>query len=169
MSLFDGKDNRYMEENKPMVEKPEAPTYTSVSVEPAEVAFISSSTKIDGNITTQGHLVINGTLLGEAAARGNIVLNGEVTGDVNCDSVVCEQARVRSNINAQNNVVVKKGTVITGDINCTNVTVYGDIQGNINATGSVVLKATAVVEGNIKSARIGIESGAKLVGNIAMM
>jgi len=214
MSLFDTKDNKYVEDYN-VEPKPETPAYTypthnenvmpsevetklEPTYEPApvaptykapydpapiarptmsaakpvaeapEVAFISSSTKIDGNITTQGHLVVNGTLYGQASAQGNVVLNGEVTGDVNCDSVVCETAKVTSNIVAKNNVVVKNGTVVVGDITCNNITVYGQIKGNITATGSVVMKSSASVEGNITAARIGIESGTKLSGTVTV-
>ena len=71
-----------------------------------------------------------------------------------------------TNINATSNVIVKAGTVVTGNINCKNLTVYGTVEGDILAKGGVVLKNSAVVNGNIEAARIGIESGAKLKGKV---
>ena len=167
MGLFDNRNEDRNEEVKPVVEE-KGPEILFQEDQISEVAFISSSTKIDGNITTQGHLVLNGDIQGATTVKGNLVLNGTTRGEISCDSLLADAASSSSNVTALNNVVIKKDTAITGNINCKNITVYGTVHGDIIAKGSVVLKSTAVVNGNISAARIGIESGAKLAGAVSV-
>ncbi len=171
MSLFNEKKDGVVENGQtaapvtPAAEEKKEPV-TVVETPKNEIGFISSGTKIEGNITSTGHLVLNGEVTGSTVVDGNVVLNGVALGDIECSSLLIDKATSNSNITATNNVIVKAGTVVTGNVNCKNITVYGTVEGDIVAKGGVVLKSSAVVNGNIDAARIGIESGAKLKGAV---
>ncbi|MCQ2552100.1 MAG: polymer-forming cytoskeletal protein [Clostridia bacterium] len=134
----------------------------------SEVAVVSSSTKIEGNIRTDGHLIVNGDVQGNVSSRGNLILTGNAFGEIYCESLLVETPESNADIIAEQNVIVKEGTVLKGNVHCKNITVLGTVVGDITATGSVVLKATAVVNGNVIAKRIGMENGAKLNGAVEM-
>lgn len=133
-----------------------------------EIAVISSVTRIEGNIKTEGHLIVNGDVQGSISARGNLILSGVATGEVYCESLLFEGVESNSDIIAEQNVVIKEGTTIKGNINCKNATIMGSVFGDITATGTVILKSTAVVVGSIVAKRVGMENGAKLNGPVEM-
>jgi len=133
-----------------------------------EIAVISSSTRIEGNIRTDGHLIVNGDVQGNVSARGNLVLSGNTTGEVYCESLLVETPESNSDIIAEQNIIVKEGTVVKGNIHCKNITIFGSVVGDVTATGSIILKATAVVTGSLIAKRLGMENGAKLNGSVEM-
>ena len=160
MGLFNEK-----EEAKIVVEE----TETVVNAEPpVDIAVISASTKIEGNIKTEGHLIMNGDVQGNVSAKGNMVLSGNTSGEIYCDSVLVETPESNSDIIAEQNIIIAQGTTVNGSISCTNITVIGRVFGDIKARGSVVLKAGSVVEGNISSNSIGMETGAVVNGTLEM-
>jgi len=167
MGLFDKEDIKAEPSENAVVEKY---IETRKVDTPVEIAVISSSTKIEGNITTDGNMIINGDVQGNISAKGNLAISGEgnTNGEIYCASVVFENKESHSDIVAEENVVVSEGTTVNGNINCKNVVVKGKVLGDISATGSVVLKASAVVNGNVFAKTIGMEVGAKVNGSISM-
>jgi len=133
-----------------------------------EIAVISTGTQIEGNIKTEGHLIVNGDVQGSVSARGNLILSGVATGEVYCESLLFEAAESDSDIIAEQNVVIKEGTTVRGNIHCKNITIMGTVLGDITASGTVIFKSTAVVTGNVIAKRMGVENGAKFNGSIDM-
>ena len=134
----------------------------------SEIAVISSCTKIEGNIKTEGHLIVNGEVQGSVSARGNLILSGVTAGEIYCESILFETTESNSDIIAEQNVVIKEGTTVRGNIHCKNITIMGSVYGDITASGTIILKSTAVVTGNVIAKRIGVENGAKINGSIEM-
>ena len=134
----------------------------------SEVAVISSSTKIEGNIKTDGHLIVNGDVQGNVSTRGNLILSGNTSGEIYCESLLVETPESNSDIIAEQNIIVKEGTTVNGNIHCKNITVMGSVYGDITATGAIVLKSTAIVIGNLVAKHLGMENGAKVNGSIEM-
>lgn len=161
MGLFNEK-----EEVKLQVENDNNETVSSEA--PVEIAVISSSTKIEGNIKTDGHLIMNGDVQGNVSTKGNLVLSGTTTGEIYCDSVLVETEESNSDIIAEQNIIIAQGTTVNGNVSCKNITVLGRVYGDIKAFGSVVLKSTAVVDGNITAKSIGMETGAVVNGTLEM-
>jgi cytoskeletal protein CcmA (bactofilin family) len=58
---------------------------------------------------------------------------------------------------------------VIADIDAREIVVNGTVQGNLKASDSVRLGASGHVEGSILTARIGIEDGARLRGNVEMI
>lgn len=146
-------------ETKAAEQKPAAPNYRD------EIAVISPSTKIEGNITTEGNLVMSGKIVGNIKSKGNLVLNGCSNGDISCENIVLDACDTTSNITAVMNVIVKAGTTIKGNIECKSITIVGSVNGNIKAD-TVFLKKTAVVNGDVSSKQFMMEAGAKLKGKV---
>lgn len=134
-----------------------------------EMGVIGSSTKITGNITTKGHITINGTVKGDITAKGNVIISGSVTGKINCSNLFLETGTLTGDILSDNLVSINKGVSMTGSIVCRDITVVGTVLGNISASGKVGLASTAVVKGDIKAAEMGMEMGAKLDGRVSII
>lgn len=132
-----------------------------------ELGVISKDTKIEGDIITKGHLVIDGNVEGNVSAKGNVVIRGNVHGKIVCDNLVLEQCTLVTEINASGQVSVKEGN-ITGKITCRDLSVSGTINGDLDVRETLALSSIAVVRGDIKAARIGMELGAVVNGNISM-
>jgi len=128
------------------------------------MGVISSGTVIHGDITTQGHLAVAGSVDGSVNCAGNLMLTGEIKGKITCNNIVIESCNCSPNLTVRGNVSIKENTRITGDIHCKHISVMGTINGNIDAEGNVGLTKNAVVEGNITAAVLAIEPGAKIKG-----
>ena len=154
-----GENMQKEQEVKVVEQKPAVPNYKD------EIAVVSPSTTIEGNITTEGNLVMSGKIVGNIKSKGNLILNGSSNGDISCESVVLDACDTTSNVTASMNVIIKEGTKITGNIKCKSITIVGTVKGNINAD-TVFLKKTAVVSGDITAKQFMMEAGAKLKGKV---
>lgn len=132
-----------------------------------ELGVISADMRVEGDILTKGHLVIDGNVEGNVSAKGNIVVRGNVRGKIICDNLILEQCSLVTEIEAMGQVSVKEANV-TGKISCRDLSVNGTVNGDITARDSLALSAIAVVNGDIKAARMGMEFGAVVNGNISM-
>lgn len=68
---------------------------------------------------------------------------------------------LNTNIITPEEVIVKPGGVIFGDIKAKSVDVNGEVNGNITALKSVILRKDSQVNGLIKTESISVEEGAK--------
>lgn len=144
------------------------PVPEEVKDEVPEVAVISSTTRIEGNITTDGSIVVNGDVQGNVTTKGNLVLSGNTTGEIFCNSILIDTKESNSDIIAEENIIVAEETTINGNVNCKNITISGAICGDVTATGCVIVKSTAVVKGNISAKQIGVECGAVVNGKVTI-
>lgn len=134
-----------------------------------EMGIIGPNTKVTGNIATKGHVTVKGSVYGDIDAKGNVVVSGTVKGNVKCDNLLIQSGNMTAEIEAQNAVSIKEEVVFNGTIRCKDITITGTINGDIFAAGKVGLSSTAVVKGNIKASAMGMEIGAKVEGNIAIV
>lgn len=132
-----------------------------------ELGVISEDTRIEGDIETKGHLVIDGNVEGNVSAKGNIIVRGNVRGKIVCDNLVLEQCTLVTEIEASGQVSIKEGN-ITGRITCRDLSVNGTVNGDITARDTLALSGIAVVNGDIRAARIGMEFGAVVNGQVSM-
>lgn len=93
-------------------------------------------------------------------------IKGEITGtsDLTIDGET--QGKVRL---TNGRVTVGPSGRVIADIDARDIVVNGTVQGNLKATDSVRLGSSGHVEGSILTARIGIEDGARLRGNVEMI
>jgi len=93
-------------------------------------------------------------------------IKGEITGtsDLTVDGET--QGKIRL---TNGRVTIGASGRVTADIDAREIVVNGTVQGNLKASESVRLGPSGHVEGSILTARIGIDDGARLRGNVEMI
>ncbi len=93
-------------------------------------------------------------------------IKGEITGTSDLTIHGETQGKVRL---TNGRVTVGPAGRVIADIDAREIVVNGTVQGNLKASDSVRLGSSGYVEGSILAARIGIEDGARLRGNVEMI
>jgi cytoskeletal protein CcmA (bactofilin family) len=93
-------------------------------------------------------------------------IKGDITGT--SDLTIDGEAQGKVRLTNGRVTVGPKGRVIA-DIDAREIVVNGTVQGNLKASDSVRLGPSGHVEGSILTARIGIDDGARLRGNVEMI
>ena len=91
----------------------------------------------------------------------------QINGDLICKNSVKIDGKVQGNLEVGSTIILGKKSVITGDVRCANLTVFGQINGNIFAQ-VLHLKDSANIKGNIETHTLQIEPGAVYQGNVLM-
>ena len=99
--------------------------------------LIAEGTQIEGDITFQGNLEVQGTVVGKVSSDH-------------------ESAHTR----------ILNGGVVRGSIEVSNVLINGHVEGDLIVSKHARLAAQAVVEGNIYYNTLEIERGAHVAGNL---
>ncbi|MGA7557196.1 MAG: polymer-forming cytoskeletal protein [Candidatus Acidiferrales bacterium] len=123
-----------------------APITTSPSVAPASAAPAAptSSSTIGAGLKIRG----------DVSGNSNLVIEGEVQGKVQMTN---------------GRVTVAASGHVNADIEASEISIDGHVQGNLMATENVRLGATSHVQGSILTRRISIEDGASLRGKVEMI
>jgi cytoskeletal protein CcmA (bactofilin family) len=94
------------------------------------------------------------TLDAKVTGEGDLVIGGTVRGEIGL---------------AGHQVTIEETGEVEADIQADSVVVHGSFKGKLVARGLVRLKNTARFEGDLKAARLQMEDGAKLKGNIELL
>jgi cytoskeletal protein CcmA (bactofilin family) len=107
-----------------------------------EVTTISGGVIIEGKLTSNGNVRIDGRVNGDVNANGSIIIgeNGEITGEINAD-VINLGGKVTGTVNAREKLVLEAKSILKGDL-ITKILVieagaYFEGKSNMNASGSV--------------------------------
>ncbi len=89
------------------------------------------------------------------------VIKGEIISpsDIRIDGTF--EGRVQS----KGRVVIGESAVVTGDIICNDVDLWGKVEGNVFVKDTLALKEGCVVNGNLNVRRLSVELGATFNGN----
>ena len=93
------------------------------------------------------------SLKGDLSSRNDVRLDGCIEG------VVYSQGRV----------VVGENAVIKGSVLCSNIDLWGQVEGDLYASEVLVLKSSAKVNGGIHTNKIQVEMGARIDGTCEMI
>lgn len=93
------------------------------------------------------------SLKGDFSSKNDVRLDGCIEG------VVFSQGRV----------VVGENAVIKGSVLCSNIDLWGQVDGDLYASEVLVLKSSAKVKGGIHANRIQVEMGARIDGSCEMI
>lgn len=93
------------------------------------------------------------SLKGDLSSRNDVRLDGCIEG------VVYSQGRV----------VVGENAVIKGSVICSNIDLWGQVEGDLYASEVLVLKSSAKVNGGIHMNKIQVEMGARIDGTCEMI
>ncbi|MGA8677180.1 MAG: polymer-forming cytoskeletal protein [Candidatus Acidiferrales bacterium] len=123
-----------------------APAATAPTLAPAPVASAAptSSSTIGAGLKIRGDI----------SGNSNLVIEGDVQGKVQMTN---------------GRVTVAASGHVNADIEASEISIDGHVQGNLMATENVRLGATSHVQGSILTRRIAIEDGASLRGKVEMI
>jgi cytoskeletal protein CcmA (bactofilin family) len=139
------------------------PRTTSLESDDA-VTVITKGTTINGSISSDGSLEINGTITGDVECLGKLSITGKVVGNSSASEVYVNTERLQGSITSEGSVKVGLGTVVIGDIVATSGVIAGAVKGEIDVNGPIVIDSTAIIKGNIKAKTVQINNGAVVEG-----
>ncbi|MBR6736099.1 MAG: polymer-forming cytoskeletal protein [Oscillospiraceae bacterium] len=134
-----------------------------------DTTVLASGTTFCGDIKTDGHIEIAGTLLGSAEAQKNIIISGKIEGNASGYCISLQSCAVRGNITAKGELTVEEGSVVSGDVSAASIALGGKVCGNIKSTGALVLQTGAYVVGDIEADTITMQEGCALFGNVNVL
>lgn len=126
--------------------------------------YITKSTKLTGDIETDGSIDIIGEVVGNVTCKGKLVAGGVIRGNVFANEVYANAARIEGDVNCEGSAKIGVGSVVIGKVEATSAVVAGAVNGDIDVHGPVIVDSTAVIMGNIKSRSVQINNGAVIEG-----
>jgi len=90
----------------------------------------------------------------------------QVHGDLEAEGTIKVEGVVHGNVRSGDQVLVAAGARIEGDVATREAVVGGTVQGNIYATERAELLPSAVVNGNILAARLVVQEGGQVNGQV---
>ena len=87
-------------------------------------------------------------------------------GDISLESSFRLDGKIVGNIDCQGKFVLGETGLINGDLECLEAEIEGKIEGDLKVSDLLVLRSTAIIVGVISTARIVIEDGAQIGGQI---
>jgi cytoskeletal protein CcmA (bactofilin family) len=106
--------------------------------------------------TTSGthSILTSGTRLkGEIVSEEDFRIDGAIEGNIQCHG----------------KIIIGPNGSVKGNINCTNIDLFGNVTGNITCSETITLKASSLLAGEIKTKIIEIEPGANFEGTCSML
>ena len=109
-------------------------------------------------------------LVNDTESNGyNIIGVGtQIKGNINTNSDIRLDGQLIGNISTTGKVVVGENGMISGQINCKNADISGQIEGKIMVSELLSLKSTAKVFGDILINRLAVEPGCIFTGHCKM-
>jgi cytoskeletal protein CcmA (bactofilin family) len=138
--------------------------FTKIVLPDDAVTVITKGTTINGSISSDGSLEINGTITGDVECLGKLSITGKVVGNSSASEVYVNTERLQGSITSEGSVKVGLGTVVIGDIVATSGVIAGAVKGEIDVNGPIVIDSTAIIKGNIKAKTVQINNGAVVEG-----
>lgn len=129
-----------------------------------EVTEITKGTKLEGNISSNGSINLDGKIKGNVECNGKLVVSGEIVGNSNAGEIFTNNAKISGDVTTDGSIKVGHGSVIIGNIYATSAVLAGAIKGDVDVKGPVILDGTAIIQGNIKSRSVQINNGAVVEG-----
>lgn len=129
-----------------------------------ETSTITSGTVLTGDVSSNGHFDIQGTINGNVTCLGKLVVTGTINGNSESSEFFADASKIAGEVNCSGTVKIGAGSVIIGNITATSAVIAGAVKGDIDVQGPVVVDTSAVVMGNIKSRSVQINNGAVIEG-----
>ena len=129
-----------------------------------EVAVLTDSMIINGNIATEGALDVRGRIVGNVEALGKLNITGAIQGNSQAAEIYAEGAKITGELRSGGSVKIGQSTVIIGNIYASSAVIAGAVKGDIDVKGPVILDSSAIVMGDIKSKSVQINNGAVIEG-----
>ncbi len=114
--------------------------YKNENIGKDEVTIIGAGVILEGKLSSNGNIRIDGSINGDINANGNVTIGetGEISGEIRAE-VISIGGRVIGSINAREKAVLESKAVLKGDI----------------VTKILVVEAGAIFDGNTKMSEKG--------------
>jgi cytoskeletal protein CcmA (bactofilin family) len=91
--------------------------YKNENIGKDEVTIIGAGVVLEGKLSSNGNIRIDGAINGDITANGNVTIGetGEISGEIKAE-VISIGGRVTGSINAKEKVVLESKAVLKGDI-----------------------------------------------------
>lgn len=169
-SLFKTRTKSQSKPNTPPVmpaSQPDRHPYSEMTEPKKSVNFFASTLVIEGSVSADSDMVVEGTIRGNVTCRGNIEILGEIKGDVTGKTIRISQGKIKGNIKATEGLYIYNSTV-TGDLFSQRAEIDSAVNGNITTTGTLTIKKASVIKGNITASALSIEENAMLEGQVVV-
>jgi cytoskeletal protein CcmA (bactofilin family) len=107
-----------------------------------------------------------GTNDSERIDRSSLGKDTLVIGDITGQGTLEVGGRVQGNITLNGEVKVLAGATVLGHIRADSVAIAGSVRGNLSARVAIEVQGSGEIEGTLEAPRIGIETGAHVVGSV---
>jgi cytoskeletal protein CcmA (bactofilin family) len=109
--------------------------YKNDNIGKDEVTIIGAGVILEGKLSSNGNIRVDGSINGDIAANGNVTIGetGEISGEIKAE-VISIGGRVVGSINAKEKAVLESKAILKGDI----------------ITKILVVEAGAIFDGNSK-------------------
>ncbi|MDR0824236.1 MAG: polymer-forming cytoskeletal protein [Prevotella sp.] len=99
----------------------------------------------------------------------NILASGtKLKGDITAQEDFRVDGTIDGNIQCHGKIIVGQSGHVSGNIDCSQIDLFGKVTGNITSSETVILKSTSLLIGDIKTHIIEIEPGARFEGTCSM-
>jgi cytoskeletal protein CcmA (bactofilin family) len=92
-----------------------------------------------------------------------------VTGEINSSNDIRVDGRVKGKLFSEGRIVVGEHACIEGTVLCTNLDLWGKMEGDLFVKDLLSLKGSASVTGNLHVRKLQVEMGASLNGSCKMI
>lgn len=105
---------------------------------------------LESNLKKQNYTVIGvgSSIEGDLTLSGDVYIHSFVEGSIT--------------IINEGKITLERTSQIKGSISCTNIDVFGKVEGNINSAGTLTIRSSAEISGTIKSKKLIVYPGAIL-------
>ncbi len=142
--------------------------YEGVLPEIPDMAVITDSMTINGDVICDGNIEMRGNIIGNMAIQGKIIVGGCIDGDLFAKEIYTESAKITGEVKSEGNIKIEENSIIIGNVSAENIVNAGAVKGDITVSGAAVLDTSAIVMGNIRSESLQINRGAVMEGMCSM-
>ena len=94
--------------------------------------------------------------------------NTKIKGDIISEADFRIDGKLDGNVKTSGKVVIGKGGLIKGKVECVNADIEGSFNGELIVNDLLALKASAVIEGTVSVAKLSVEPGATFNASCTM-
>lgn len=167
LNNYVSKFNIFAEPNKDKATQSEARFQTKALKADTGRSFIASDLIVNGSLSSDADVMIDGQTYGDVYSKGNIIVHGKVEGTVCGRNIDLVGAEIIGDIKAGGHLRIIDSSV-RGDIYSITAELDSRINGNIAIHESLIIRSTADITGDIVAASVSIEEKAAIDGKLSI-
>lgn len=107
----------------------------SQSLNTSSVNTLVQGTKVEGNVSAESDIRIDGILEGNLVCKAKVIIGGtgQVFGDIQCQNAIIE-GQFKGNLQVMEMLQVKEAARVTGDVKTDKLTVHSGAVFNVTCT-----------------------------------